>query len=284
MNFKKWLEIFDPNPPAMIRSIEKLSVKQKILSTVVAVKKALLDLLDFGLNESYSYRKEMYERKIFRDCGDLCKLVQKYVPEYNGKQIRERICGTEGCAYFVNDHIVVKITEGQFEAIIATKLIGNNDIVPVLDVKKDSNLPIYYIVMEKLDTSFTKEFKEEIEKAFSLIIRHFDGATKSENFSEYLTLDKFIEYANKPVSKLAERFFYIVTEIYDRSGFLLSNDIIPSNVGMDKDNNLKLLDLGHPMTPSGKEASRTIPRVSSPSYASPLSSSRRNTVWRNWLN
>lgn len=221
------------------------------------------DPLSPDSDDNYADVAPHWEKQIFgHGCHELCKFIRKYVPEYNGEKPAESICGTEGCAYFL-DGIVMKATTGKEEFELAKTLKGKDEIVPVIDAIAFGGA--YFILMHKTATDFSDAMRNDIRKGGNAIHKYFDLLLKEGyDLEKHLSVEKFRNFWRirrhadpwKPkITETAERLFSIVMEIYKKTGYLIHSDIHPSNVGMHHDKPY-IFDLGYPHKPED-EASRS---------------------------
>lgn len=211
------------------------------------------------LNKSYNFLLFLYSKELLKEngliqqvpeellsnfCGIWCKWIKKFNPNFKSNPDNEFICGSEGCALFAGNGIVVKFTNKQEEAKIASLIKGNANF-PVLDVVRYNN--VYAIAMKQLKSiSFAGQMAKSIRGGKNLVVRFLTEIDQYDNLN-----NKFNEWIKSLQEKLqneelefAFKLIYLIEIIKNETGNLIGHDWGYHNLGLNDKNEIQPFDFG----------------------------------------
>jgi hypothetical protein len=240
MEFKKWLYLE--------RQSDSLS---KLLNASYKMLKFLYVHNNYK-NETLSRNNLPKELFNSSSCGKWCMWIKRFNQQFESNPNVQTECGSEGCALFAGNKIVIKFTYGRQEATIATLIKGNPNF-PVIDTTYYDG--IYAIAMKEL-TIVSGEIENQLSRAHTIVssfFRSIDWTFDSKNI-----LEKFKSWHLKIASELEHmkisqqeiQFSYKLLEliiiIKDKTGYVLGNDWYTHNIGINDKNEIQPFDFGYP--------------------------------------
>lgn len=182
------------------------------------------------------------------DCTTLCDWIKQFNPSYQPSPDHKTMCGSEGCAVFVGNKVVVKFTHNENEAFIASQMIGDPNF-PILGVTQYKQ---YYVIASKelklgrLDRNLLRNISMAGGYIFNYM-KHIE-TTKELNkitvkdFYQWLKQNKNV---NEEHAKLAIQLMKLTQKVYQKSGYKIGTDWHIGNVGLTDKGNVQTFDLGH---------------------------------------
>ena len=244
MEFKKWLYL------------ERQS--DNITKIINVSYKMLRFLYVHSLHKNESLTRNNLPKELFdsSSCGKWCMWIKRFNQQFEPSPNIQTECGSEGCALFTGNKVVVKFTYGKQEATIAT-LIKGNPKFPVIDTTYYDG--IYAIAMKELSIVSGK-IEEQISRAHTIVssfFRSVDWKFDSKNILEKFKswhLKIASELDNMKVSQQEIQFSYKLLEliiiIKDKTGYILGRDWDSYNIGVNDENEIQPFDFGYPDTKS----------------------------------
>lgn len=245
MEFKKWLYLERQSD-----NLSKLlNLSYKILRFLYVnnnYKNESLGLADLP--------KELFDNS---SCGKWCMWIKKFNQQFQPNPKIPFSCGTEGCALFVGNKIVVKFTYEKEEAIIATLIKGNPNF-PVIDTTYYNG--VYAIAMKEL-TELSGEVEKQVSRAHSIVSSFFRSIDWT--FDSKYILEKFKLWHQTIASKLDHlkiseqefqfsiRLLELIIIIKEKTNYILGVDWDSYNIGLNDKSEIQPFDLGYPEIKSG---------------------------------
>lgn len=217
-------------------------------------------------NESSSLQSIPAELLDSSSCGKWCSWIKKFNPRFESNPKQKVVCGSEGCALFVGNKIVIKFTHGRDEATIATLIKGNPNF-PVIDTTYYNG--IYAIAMKELNNiSFSSPLRYTIAVARDIITEFLSYENINVNGNLYEQYKKWYELFKKQSNEIDQEelnFSYRLVElidiIKDKTGYALGHDWGYYNLGVDDQNQVQPFDFGYPKTKYGNPKTTEIPSL-----------------------
>lgn len=238
------------------------------------------------LNKSYAFLMFLYSNNNYKNeasslqsipseilngssCDKWCSWIKKFNPNFQTGPKQKIICGSEGCALFAGNKIVIKFTKGREEATIATLIKGNSNF-PVIDTAFYDK--IYAIAMKELNAI---SYASSLDSLRNTII---SARNKVSDFLMYVEVNinknlleqykSWYESAKTDYNKLDQEslnFSYRLVElidiIKDKTGYALGDDWGYHNLGIDDQNQVQPFDFGYPKYRYGNPKTAEIPSL-----------------------
>jgi hypothetical protein len=220
------------------------------------------------LNKSYSFLIFLYTNNNFKNeasavvsipeellnsssCGKWCMWIKRFNPKFKSNPKQKVVCGSEGCALFAGNKVVIKFTKGKEEATIATLIKGNPNF-PVIDTTYYNF--IYAIAMRELnDVHFASSLRHTIAAARNVVIDFFKHENINVNESLYEQYKKWYELVKKQTNEIDQeelnfsyKLIQLIDIIKDKTGYILGDDWGYYNLGFDDQNQVQPFDFGYP--------------------------------------
>lgn len=245
----KWL-VYDKeadirNMNYKVHSANSSGVREYILDLLENWKKHLNENPPESLNE---YLDASYAKEVADKLANKIKLKKPVLID----------CGSGGCAFKLNEKIILKITPDKSEAAESNKIVGKKNkhlanIYKVYHLKKE-NGDAYAILCERLDLNNKIDDADYILREY---LQSIEGPNLSTFFDDYanyrqgMGYDDYYEEVKSMVGeckkKIAVWYFTQMLELIDelKKNGIKSFDFGPVNLGLKKDGSIGYFDLGY---------------------------------------
>lgn len=235
------------------------------------------------LNKSYTFLMFLYSNNNYKNeasslqsipselldnssCKKWCSWIKKFNSNFEPGPKQKVACGSEGCALFAGNKIVIKFTKGKEEATIATLIKGNPNF-PVIDTTYYNG--IYAIAMKELNNiGFASSLRYKIAVARDVIAEFLNSDNINVNENLYEQYKKWYDLVKKQNNKIDQeelnfsyRLIQLVDIIKDETGYTLGHDWGYYNLGIDDQNQIQPFDFGYPKFEYGKSKQAEIPSL-----------------------
>jgi len=234
MEFKKWLYL-ERNSSGLFQLLNR-SYKFLIF---------LYSNSSLNIKENDNFQPVPLEL-LSNSCGKWCSWIKRFSPNFESNPNQKVQCGSEGCALFAGNKIVIKFTKGKEEATIATLIKGNPNF-PVVDTTYYEG--VYGIAMKELERL---SFASPIRYSHQIILTFLKTIMETNDSHENL-YESFVSWykssgkqEDENTLQFCYKLIHLMQIIKDKTGYLLGDDWGYYNLGKDNQNQIQPFDFGYP--------------------------------------